>query len=125
MVRKAKKESIVPLVVLSLLLVIILSMMSQSLESVSQYSNNFVWLLAAGGLCFVLLIIFVGHYLIRLVRTYRKGYIGSRLNLRMMLFFSGISLLPLTILLFFSITMVFKGIDSWFDTSLDKGFDDA
>lgn len=125
MVRKAKKESIVPLIVLSLLLVIILSMMSQSLESVSQYSNNFVWLLAAGGLCFLLLIIFVVHYLIRLIRTYRKGYIGSRLNLRMMLFFSGISLLPLTILLFFSITMVFKGIDSWFDTSLDKGFDDA
>lgn len=125
MVRKAKKESIFPLLILSLLLVIILSMMSQSLESVSQYSDNFIWLLAAGGICFVLLIIFVGHYLIRLIRTYRKGYIGSRLNLRMMLFFSGISLLPLTILLFFSITMVFKGIDSWFDTSLDKGFDDA
>lgn len=125
MVRKAKKESIFPLLILSLLLVIILSMMSQSLESVSQYSDNFIWLLVAGGICFLLLIIFVGHYLIRLIRTYRKGYIGSRLNLRMMLFFSGISLLPLTILLFFSITMVFKGIDSWFDASLDKGFDDA
>lgn len=125
MVRRAKKESILPLLILSVLLIVILSMMSQSLESVSQYSNNFIWLLGAGGICFVLLIFFVGHYLVRLVRSYRKGYIGSRLNIRMMLFFSGISLLPLMILLFFSITMVFKGIDSWFDTSLDKGFDDA
>lgn len=125
MVRRARKESILPLLILSLLLVVILAMMSQSLESVSQYSDNFIWLLVAGSVCFLLLIFFVGHYLIRLIRTYRKGYIGSRLNVRMMLFFSGISLLPLFILLFFSITMVFKGIDSWFDASLDKGFDDA
>lgn len=125
MVKRARKESILPLLILSALLIVILSMMSQSLESVSQYSNNFIWLLSAGGICFVLLIFFVGHYLTRLIRSYRKGYIGSRLNVRMMLFFLGISLLPLMILLFFSITMVFKGIDSWFDTSLDKGFDDA
>ncbi|OYQ75176.1 ATP-binding protein [Wohlfahrtiimonas sp. G9077] len=125
MVRRTKKESIIPLFILSMLLVIILGMMSQSLESVSKYSDNFIWLLAAGGICFLLLIFFVGHYLVKLVRIYRKGYIGSRLNVRMMLFFSGISLLPLAILLYFSITMVYKGIDSWFDASLDKGFEDA
>ncbi len=125
MIRPFRKDSIFPLVLLSILLFAVLVMMNQSIQSAGDYSDNFISLAIFGLVCLLLLFWFVGRFVYRLIISYRRGIMGSRLNARMVIFFAGLSLVPLCILLYFSITLIYRSIDSWFDESLDKGFDDA
>lgn len=112
-------------ILLSVLLVIILGVMVRSIESAELYSNYYTWIILAGAVCYFLLMSLVIYSLIQLFQGVRKKRLGARLNARMMMFFSGLSVIPIVILFLFSGLMIQRGIDSWFDESLDQGFDDA
>lgn len=110
---------------LSFLLVIILGVMVRSIESAVLYSRYYTWIIIAGAICFISLMSLVVYFLIQLFQGVRKKRLGARLNARMMMFFSGLSIVPIVILFLFAGIMIQRGIDSWFDESLDQGFDDA
>lgn len=110
---------------LSFLLVIILGVMVRSIESAVLYSRYYTWIIIAGAICFISLMSLVIYFLIQLFQGVRKKRLGARLNARMMMFFSGLSIVPIVILFLFAGIMIQRGIDSWFDESLDQGFDDA
>ncbi|PWD83351.1 HAMP domain-containing histidine kinase [Ignatzschineria cameli] len=108
-----------------MLLVIILGVMVRSIESAVLYSRYYTWIIIAGAICFLSLMSLVIYFLIQLLQGVRKRRLGARLNARMMIFFSGLSVVPIVILFLFAGIMIQRGIDSWFDESLDQGFDDA
>lgn len=120
-----RKNGFLAFLLLSLFLTIILAVMVRSIESAALYSRYYTWLIVAGAICYLLLFSLVGYYLVHLVQGVRKKRLGSRLNARMMMFFSGLSIVPIIILFLFAGLMIKRGIDSWFDESLDQGFDDA
>ncbi len=123
--RRVRRNGLVAFILLSLFLVIILAFMTRAIESATLYSRYYTVLVLAGLVLFILLISLILYYLIYLVISVRRQRLGARLNARMMLFFSGLAVFPLIILFSFSGLMLTRGIDSWFDESLDKGFDDA
>ncbi len=120
-----RKNGFLAFLLLSLFLTIILAVMVRSIESAALYSRYYTWLIVAGAICYLLLFSLVGYYLVHLIQGVRKKRLGSRLNARMMMFFSGLSIVPIIILFLFAGLMIKRGIDSWFDESLDQGFDDA
>ncbi len=120
-----KKNGFVPFLLLSVFLIVILALMARSMESVALYTKNYTWLVIAGVVLFLLLLFQILYYLLQLVSSVRKRRVGSRLNARMMLFFSGLSIIPIVLFFVFSSALLTRSIDSWFDESLDKGFDDA
>ncbi|GGZ83695.1 two-component sensor histidine kinase [Ignatzschineria indica] len=120
-----RKHAFTIFLLLSLLLVIILGVMVRSIESAVLYSRYYTWIIIAGVICFLSLMSLVVYFLIQLLQGVRKKRLGARLNARMMIFFSGLSVVPIVILFLFAGIMIQRGIDSWFDESLDQGFDDA
>lgn len=125
MIAFIRKNAFTLFLLLSLLLVIILGVMVRSIESAVLYSRYYTWIIIAGAVCYLSLMSLVTYFLIQLFQGVRKKRLGARLNARMMMFFSGLSVVPIVILFLFSGLMIQRGIDSWFDESLDQGFDDA
>ncbi len=120
-----RKHAFTLFILLSVLLVIILGIMIRSIESAELYSSYYTWIIIAGAVCYLLLLSLVVYSIIQLFQGVRKKRLGARLNARMMMFFSGLSVIPIVILFLFAGLMIQRGIDSWFDESLDQGFDDA
>lgn len=65
------------------------------------------------------------YSLVKLIREYRQEKIGSRLTLKLVFTFFLTTLIPLSIIYYFSIQFLDKSIDSWFDTKIEKSLDDA
>lgn len=123
--KRLRLNGFIPFLFLSGALLLVLGFMAKSMESVALYTKNYTWLVLAGVFLFTLLLLQVLYYFIQLIFSVRKQQIGARLNARMMLFFSGIALIPILLFFLFSSQLLTRSIDSWFDESLDKGFDDA
>ncbi len=71
---------------------------------------------------------FVGIIVINvrdLVRRLRKRQPGARLTLRMLIIFVALSVLPIVVLYGFSLNLLTRGVDSWFDVRIGEALDDA
>ncbi len=62
---------------------------------------------------------------VKLVVRYRPQSAGSRLTGRLVLLFALISLLPVGVVYYFSLSFLLRGIDSWFDVEIDRAMQDA
>ncbi|MEO0575774.1 MAG: ATP-binding protein [Pseudomonadota bacterium] len=72
----------------------------------------------------ILLLLFIGN-LWRLARDLRRKVPGSRLKARMLVAFISLALLPLSLVYYFSLQFINRGIDSWFSVQVERGLDDA
>jgi len=63
--------------------------------------------------------------LFRLVRQYRTGVAGSRLTVRLVLVFVVLSVIPVSIVYYFSLQFLQRGVDSWFDVKIEQSLEDA
>ena len=61
----------------------------------------------------------------RLIQDLRRQVPGARLKGRMVAAFVGLSLLPLSVVYYFSLQFINRGIDSVFSVQVEQGLDDA
>lgn len=113
------------LVVISSLLLISLIVMSQILQSASQFAKVYTSLLFASFVGIAILFAMLLKTLKRLKRNYQKQIPGSKITSRLTFLVSMIIGVPLLITYFFSITFVNKGIDQWFDIKTDVALTNA
>lgn len=59
--------------------------------------------------------------IVRLIRHLRRRVVGSRLTLRLVLMFSVLAMVPVSIVFSLSLDFVRRGIDSWFDARIEQG----
>ncbi len=110
---------------LMVLLLVTLDLMSGAVQNSAQLSRIFVPLLVVNLLGLVALVMLIGANLGRMVREYRNRSAGSRLRLRMVVLFVLLSLAPVTVVYYYSLTFLLRGIDSWFDVQIDQAMEDA
>lgn len=115
----------VGVVLLLLLLLTALHLMSGAIQDSEQLSDWFIPLLlfTIGGL--IALVFLTGVNLFRLWRGYRQRTAGSRLTVRMVVLFVLLSLTPVSVVYFYSLQFLIRGIDSWLDVKVDTAMDDA
>ncbi|HSS71602.1 MAG TPA: PAS domain-containing sensor histidine kinase, partial [Casimicrobiaceae bacterium] len=65
----------------------------------------------------------VGYQLVRLRRNLKAGVFGSRLAMRLVLFFALVAVLPGALLYGVSVQFLGKSIESWFDVSVDRALE--
>ncbi len=118
-------NSVVPVLVLFLLLVFSLYLMSAATENSERFGRIYLTLLFINIMALILLLALIGANLVRLVRQYRSGATGSRLTLRLMVVFVVIAMGPVSVVYYFSLQFIERGIDSWFDVHIEEAFDDA
>ena len=111
--------------VLLVILLVALHLMTSAVQNSEALSRIFVPLLVLVLLGLLALALLVGANSVRLVRALRRHAAGSRLAARLLAMFALISLLPVGVVYYYSLSFLMRGIDSWFDVEIDTAMEDA
>jgi nitrogen fixation/metabolism regulation signal transduction histidine kinase len=114
-----------PAITLVVLLLVSLFMMSESTQNSAQFGRLYVWLLGFNIAGLVVLVGLILANLLRLARQVRHQTAGARLSLRLVLIFSVLALAPVSLLYYFSLQFLHRGIDSWFDVRVEQALTDG
>jgi nitrogen fixation/metabolism regulation signal transduction histidine kinase len=114
-----------PAITLVLLLLVSLVLMSESTQNSAQFGRLYVWLLGLNLAGLVVLIGLILANLVRLARQVRQQAAGARLSLRLVVIFSALALAPVSLLYYFSLQFLHRGIDSWFDVRIEQALTDS
>ncbi len=118
-------SGIVPLTVLSGLLLAALLMMHAATQNSAIFGRLYSLLLVVNLLGIVLLLGLILFNVYRLIEQYRARVLGTRLTLRLLVMFVLLSVLPVSTVFLFSIQILNRGIDNWFDVKIERALDDA
>lgn len=116
---------VVPLAVLSVLLLGALFLMIVATESSTLLGPLYSVFLVISILGVLLLLGLILVSLYRLAMQFRARVVGSRLTLRLLGIFTVLAVAPVAVVLIFSLQVVNRGIDTWFDVKTEKALDDA
>ena len=111
--------------ILSFLLLLSLYLMSGATEDSASFNRQYVLLLITNIVGLVMLLGMIAANGWRLYQRYRTAEPGSRLTSRLLGMFVVIAVIPVSIVYYFSIDFLNRGIDSWFDVRIEKALDDA
>ena len=118
-------NSVIPVVVMALFMLTSLWLLSAATENSSQFGRMHVALVFINILGLIVLIGLIGVNVVRLVRQYQRSATGSKLTAKLVVIFVVMALIPVSIVFYFSLGFLQKGIDSWFDVRVESAMDDA
>jgi len=122
---KLFRSEITALVLLGSLLFASLYLLSAATVNSKQFGQLYTALLLANLVALIILVILIGSNVRRLLRQYRSRVPGTRLTIRMVLLFISLAVVPVSVVYYFSLQFIQRGIDSWFDVNIDQAMDDA
>jgi len=110
---------------LFVLLLVSLSYMSDATHNSEQFGQMYSWLLLVNAAVLVILGTLVVANLVWLIGRQRKKAPGARLTARLVVMFVILAVVPVSVVYYFSLQFLQRGIDSWFDVRIEQGLDDA
>lgn len=113
------------MLVLFLLLLVSLSFMSDATHNSERFGQLYTWLLLVNALGLVVLIGLIGTNLFWLIGQARRKVPGVRLTRRLMVVFVLLAVAPVSIVYYFSLQFLHRGLDSWFDVRIEQALEDA
>lgn len=99
--------------------------LSLSAQNASDQGALYSTLLVVNILGILVILFFLAASTIRLIRQYKKRVLGSRLMVRFAVLFVVLTLLPISMVYYFSAQFLSKGVDSWFDDKIEQALDNA
>jgi nitrogen fixation/metabolism regulation signal transduction histidine kinase len=102
-----------------------LLLLARSVENSSDFNRRQPWILLSSILAVLLIGVLLARRLWRLYADYRDHVPGSRLTVRTVGMFGTLVIGPLLIVYLFSLEFLNYGIDSWFNTEIKQGLNDA
>jgi two-component system, NtrC family, nitrogen regulation sensor histidine kinase NtrY len=121
--KRRKREGLVILITtLMVLLFAFLEVQPPEMSTDYSFTNNiaFFLLLNINIILLVLLVFLVVRNLVKLVFERRKGILGSRLRVRLVLAFLALSLVPTLLLFFIAGGFVTRSFERWFDIQVEN-----
>ena len=83
------------------------------------------WITIIGSLGIAILVFFLASNGYTLLSQYRRNEIGSILTAKMVVIFFFLTMIPFSLIYFFSIQFLNKGVDSWFDVRIEQTVKDS
>ncbi len=114
-----------PMLILFALLLVSLSLMSDATHNSERFNRLYSWLLLINALGLVVLVGLIGSNLYWLVSQYRARAPGAQLTSRLVVTFVVLAVLPISVVYYFSLQYLQRGIDSWFDVQIEEALEDA
>lgn len=116
--RKKHLAGLLPVIILFLVILVSLYLLnlsatnlSESFTSVEKIDDLFTRMVLINIFALITLLALIGANLYRLLRRYRKKAPGSRLTMRMFLMFVLLSVIPVTVVFYFSLQLINRDID--------------
>jgi nitrogen fixation/metabolism regulation signal transduction histidine kinase len=122
---KRKFVGLMPMLALFAMLMVSLYLLGDATQNATEFGRLYIWLLVFNTVLLAALIYLIAVNLIGLIRQVMARQPGSRLTLRLMLISIVLAVVPVAIVYTFSIKMLDRGIDSWFDVRVDNALKDA
>jgi PAS domain S-box-containing protein len=122
---KRISDSFFPVLVMGLFLVLSLTLLSTATQSSVQFGRLHLVLVVINALGLIVLVGLIGVNFIRLLRNYRRNVVGSRLTARLVIIFVILAVAPVSVVYYFSLGFLQRGIDSWFDVRVEAAMEDA
>ncbi|MFK5914615.1 MAG: ATP-binding protein [Woeseiaceae bacterium] len=114
-----------PIAVMVVLLLTSLYLMSIATHNSELFGRLYSVLLGINFLVAILLVSLIGKSVWQLIQQYRQGKTGSRLTVRLVIMFVILSTTPVSVVYYFSLDFLQRGIDSWFDVRVENALNDA
>lgn len=114
-----------PMLALFVLLLVSLSFMSDATHNSEQFGRLYSLLLLTNALGLVVLLGLIGMNLYWLLVQYRRRAAGARLTSRLVLMFVVLAVVPVSVVYYFSLQFLQRGIDSWFNVQIEASLEDA
>ena len=124
-VMKGLRSSFIPAALLLVLLIGSLVLMSNATQDSKQFEQIYPTLFSINVLVLLVFLFVIGMNVQRVVRQYRSKATGSRLMVRMVAIFVVLSLVPVSVVYYFSLQFLEKGIDNWFDVQVEGALQDS
>ncbi len=113
------------IVALVLLLMFSLYAISDATSNSATFGKYYNWLIFFNAVGLVGLLGLIAYNVYKLVVQYRIRTIGSRLTARMIGVFVLLTIIPVSIVYYFSLSFLHRGIDSWFDVGIETALEDS
>ena len=114
-----------PMLVLFILLLVSLYFLSDATDNSEHFGQMYSVLLIINAASLVLLGALVVANIFTLIRQQRNNVAGARMTSRLVIMFVVLSIVPVSVVYYFSLQFLHRGIDSWFDVRIEKGLVDA
>ncbi|MGB5475121.1 MAG: ATP-binding protein [Gammaproteobacteria bacterium] len=114
-----------PMLGLFTLLLVSLSLMSAATHNSERFGELYSVLLIVNAAGLVILGILVIVNIFQLIRQRRMKVAGARMTSRLVIMFVVLSVVPVSVVYYFSLQFLQRGIDSWFDVRIEQGLEDA
>ncbi|MCP4409578.1 MAG: HAMP domain-containing protein [Gammaproteobacteria bacterium] len=100
-------------------------LISDASQNSARFGRLYIGLLAVNALILLVLFLIINVNLYKLIRQVIKRHPGSRLTLRLAVMFVVLALIPAVTVYVFSVQLLGRGIDSWFDVSVERALEDS
>jgi nitrogen fixation/metabolism regulation signal transduction histidine kinase len=110
---------------LVILLVVSLYAISDATSNSASFGKYYSWLVFFNAIGLIALIGLIVYNVFKLVIQYRLKAIGSRLTARMIGVFVLLTIIPVSIVYYFSLSFIHRSIDSWFDVGIEVALEDS
>ena len=114
-----------PIAFVVVLLLTSLYLMSIATHNSLLFGRLYSLLLGINLLATILLVGLITKSVWHLIQQYRQGKTGSRLTARLVIMFVILSTTPVSVVYYFSLDFLQRGIDSWFDVRIENALTDA
>ncbi len=114
-----------PMLGLFALLLVSLYLMSDASQNAARFGQLYIGLLLLNSIFLLSLVVIISINLFEFVRQVVAKQPGSRLTMRLVLMFVVLALTPAAIVYAFSVQLLDRGIDSWFDVRVERALQDA
>ena len=110
---------------LVLLLMFSLYTISDATSNSATFGKYYTWLVFFNAVGVVVLLGLIVYNVYKLVVQYRLKAIGSHLTARMIGVFVLLTIIPVSIVYYFSLSFLHRGIDSWFDVGVETALENS
>jgi len=114
-----------PMLGLFALLLVSLSLMSDATHNSERFGELYSALLIVNAAGLLILGTLVVVNIFQLIRQRRMKLPGARMTSRLVIMFVVLSVVPVSVVYYFSLQFLQRGIDSWFDVRIEQGLTDA
>ena len=114
-----------PIIALVILLFVSLYSISDATSNSATFGKYYNLLVFFNALGLIVLLGLIFYNVFKLIIQYRLNAVGSRLTTRMIGIFVVLTIIPVSIVYYFSLTFLHRSIDSWFDVGVEQALEDS
>jgi len=115
----------ISILALVILLVVSFYLISDATSNSATFGRYYNWLVFFNVIGLISLLALIIYNVYKLIVQYRLKTIGSRLTARMMGVFVLLTIIPVSIVYYFSLSFLHQSIDSWFDVGIEIALEDS